>query len=137
MLALREQREAAGAVLPTAYVFPSKSGRPVEPRNLTRAFKKLAAKAALPAVTAETRLYDLRHACASLLLASGEHPRVVADLLGHSTTRLTMDTYSHVLPTLARSAADRLDTILSSGGCSKCCSTRSASPPPRAAPGRF
>jgi integrase len=58
----------------------------------------------------ETRLYDLRHACASLLLA----PRVVADLLGHSTTRLTMDTYSHVLPTLARSAANRLDAILSS-----------------------
>jgi integrase len=60
----------------------------------------------------ETRLYDLRHACASLLLAAGEQPRVVADLLGHSTTKLTTDTYSHVLPTLARSAADRLDALL-------------------------
>ncbi len=40
---------------------------------------------------------------------------MVADLLGHSTTKLTTDTYSHVLPTLARSAADRLDAILSSG----------------------
>lgn len=110
--ALREQWSRAGAVLPSAYVFPaSKVGGPIEPRNLTRAFKGVAARAGLPA---ETRLYDLRHACASLLLAAGEHPRVVADLLGHSTTKLTTDTYSHVLPTLARSAADRLDAILSS-----------------------
>lgn len=54
----------------------------------------------------------LRHACPSLLLAAGEHPRVVADLLGHGTTKLTMDTSSHVLPTLARGAADRLDALL-------------------------
>jgi integrase len=112
VVALNEQRTRAGAVLPTAYVLPSTSGGPIEPRNLTRAFKKVAARAGLPR---ETRLYDLRHACASLLLAAGEHPRVVADLLGHSTTRLTMDSYSHVLPTLARSAADRLDAILTSG----------------------
>lgn len=112
VVALREQWSGAGRVLPTAYVFPSKSGRPIEPRNLTRAFKRVAARAELPP---ETRLYDLRHACASLLLAAGEHPRVVADLLGHSTTKLTTDTYSHVLPSLARSAADRLDAILSSG----------------------
>ena len=58
-----------------------------------------------------TRLYDLRHLCASLLLAAGEHPRVVAELLGHSTTNLTMDN-SHVLPALARSAADRIDALL-------------------------
>ena len=108
--ALIAQRERLGAVLPTAYVFPaSKVGGPIEPRNLTRAFKSVAARAGLPP---ETRLYDLRHACASLLLAAGEHPRVVADLLGHSTTKLTTDTYSHVLPTLARSAADRLDALL-------------------------
>lgn len=72
----------------------------------------VAGRAGLPP---KTRLYDLGHAFASLLLAAGEHPRVAADLLDHSTTRLTMDTNSHVLPTLARSAADRLDGILSSG----------------------
>lgn len=100
-------------MLPGAYVFPaSKVGGPIEPRNLTRTFKGVAAWAGLPP---ETRLYDLRHACASPLLAAGEHPRVVADQLGHSTTKLTRDTYSHVLPTLARSAADRLDAVLSSG----------------------
>lgn len=111
--ALRAQRDRLGAVLPTAYVFPaSRVGGPIEPRNLTRGFKRVAARAGLPPAT---RLYDLRHACASLLLAAGEHPRVVADLLGHSTTKLTTDTYSHVLPTLARSAADRLDALLADG----------------------
>lgn len=73
-------------MLPGAYVFPaSKIGGPIEPRNLTRTFKGVAAWAGLPP---ETRLYDLRHACASPLLAAGEHPRVVADQLGHSTTKL-------------------------------------------------
>jgi integrase len=41
-------------------------------------------------------------------------PKVVADLLGHSTTRLTLDTYTHVLPELTRQAADHLDAILTS-----------------------
>ncbi|MBO0708666.1 MAG: tyrosine-type recombinase/integrase, partial [Candidatus Dormibacteraeota bacterium] len=108
--AVKAHSDRAGAVLPTAYVFPASGvGGPIEPRNLTRAFKAIARRAGLPPTT---RLYDLRHACASLLLAAGEHPRVVADLLGHSTTTLTTDTYSHVLPTLARSAADRLDALL-------------------------
>lgn len=98
-----------GPVLPTAYVFRTRSGGPIEPRNFTRAFKVAAERAGLPKTT---RLYDLRHSCASLLLAAGEHPRVVAELLGHSTTKLTMDTYSHVLPALARSAADRIDALL-------------------------
>jgi integrase len=81
----------------------------VEPGNLTRAFKGVAARAGWPP---ETRLDDLRHAFASLLPAAGEHPRVVVDLLGHSSTKLTADTYRHVLPTLARSAADRVDALL-------------------------
>lgn len=67
-------------------------------RNFTRAFKLFAGRAGLPKTT---RLYDLRHSCASLLLAAGERPRVVAELLGHSTKKLTMDTYSHVLPASA------------------------------------
>lgn len=99
-------------MLPGAYVFPaSKVGGPIEPRNLTRTFKGVAAWAGLPP---ETRLHDLRHACASPLLAAGEHPRVVADQLDHSTTKLTRDLLA-LLPTLARSAADRLDAVLSSG----------------------
>lgn len=108
--ALTAQREL-GPVLPMAYVFRTRSGGPIEPRNFTRAFKLFAGRAGLPKTT---RLYDLRHSCASLLLAAGEHPRVVSELLGHSTTKLTMDAYSHVLPALARTAADRIDLLLAS-----------------------
>jgi integrase len=104
------QREAGLSSLPSAWVFPSRAGTLTEPRNVVRAFKRLLVEAGLPTTT---RLYDLRHGFASLLLAAGEHPKVVADLLGHSTTRLTLDTYTHVLPELTRQAADHLDAILS------------------------
>lgn len=58
------------------------------------------------------RLHDLRHTCASLLLAQNVHPRVVMEILGHSGIAITMDTYSHVLPELQREAADRMDQAL-------------------------
>ena len=101
------QREAGLSALPSAWVFPSKAGTLTEPRNVVRAFKRRLDAAGLPS---STRLYDLRHGLASLLLAAGEHPKVVADLLGHSTTRLTLDTYSHVLPELTRRWWARLDS---------------------------
>lgn len=50
----------------------------------------------------------------SLLLAQGVHPRVVMEMLGHSTIALTVNTYSHVIPALERDAADRLNALLSS-----------------------
>ncbi len=58
------------------------------------------------------RFHDLRHACATLMLAQGEHPRVVMETLGHSQIAMTMNTYSHVIPALQREAADRLDALL-------------------------
>jgi integrase len=58
------------------------------------------------------RFHDLRHSCASLLLAQGVHPRVVMETLGHSQIALTMNTYSHVLPPLQREAAVRMDEVL-------------------------
>ena len=58
------------------------------------------------------RFHDLRHACASLLLVQGVHPRVVMETLGHSQISLTMNTYSHVLPALQREAADRMEAVL-------------------------
>jgi integrase len=62
------------------------------------------------------RIHDLRHTCASLLLAQGVHPRVVMETLGHSQISLTLDTYSHVMPTLERDAADRMDAVLTGSG---------------------
>jgi hypothetical protein len=59
------------------------------------------------------RFYDLRHTCATLLLVQGVHPRVVMEILGHSQISLTMNTYSHVVPTLQEEAASRMDEVVS------------------------
>jgi integrase len=61
------------------------------------------------------RFHDLRHTCASLLLAQGVPPRVVMDVLGHSQLSITMDLYSHVMPSALRDAAVAMDRALSEG----------------------
>ncbi len=57
------------------------------------------------------RFHDLRHSAATILLTMGVHPKVVQELLGHSQISMTMDTYSHVLPSMLRDAMDGLDTM--------------------------
>lgn len=89
-------------------VFTTGIGTPLEPRALNEDFEGLVAKAALRRV----RLHDLRHACASFLLAQGIHPRVVMELLGHSQISLTMDTYSHVMPDAMRQAVVSIEALL-------------------------
>ena len=94
-------------------VFPNGVGRPIGKWNLLRrSFVPLLERAGLPRI----RFHDLRHTAATLLLSLGEHPKVVQERLGHSTIAMTMDIYSHVMPTLQRQAADRLDTLLAVPG---------------------
>jgi integrase len=65
-----------------------------------------------------SRVYDdLRHTCASLLLAQGVEARVIMETLGHSQIATTMNTYAHVLPVLQRQAADRMDRLLTRDSC--------------------
>jgi integrase len=92
----------------TGLVFTTWFGTALEPRNVVRSFKRILHKAGLP----DIRFYDLRHTCASLLLAQGVHPRVVMEILGHSQIGLTMNTYSHVIPQLQQEAASKLDALL-------------------------
>ena len=94
---------------PDTLVFTSQSGTPIEPRNVNRAFVALLKKAKLRRV----KLHDLRHTCASLLLAEGVAPRVVMELLGHSAIAVTMNTYSHVIPALQDESAQRMDALFS------------------------
>jgi integrase len=75
---------------------------------VTHRFQQLLATAGLP----RRRFHDLRHGCATLLLAQGVSPRVVMDVLGHSAITLTLNTYSHVVPALQTEAARRMDTAL-------------------------
>jgi len=94
------------------FIFVGPLGRPVETRSLVRHhFDRIVAAAGLP----HLRLYDLRHTHATLLLAAGEHPKVVSERLGHSTVMLTLDTYSHVLPDMQTRAAEKLDAMLAGG----------------------
>jgi integrase len=75
---------------------------------VTRAFKTVLADADFPII----RVHDLRHYCATLLLARGVSPRVVMETLGDSRVSLTLNTYSHVLPALQEDAAAKMDAIL-------------------------
>jgi integrase len=85
------------------------TGTPLDRHNLCqRSFKPLLKKAGLPGI----RFHDLRHTCATLLLTRGVHPKIVQDLLGHSTIAITLDTYSHVLPGMGDAAAGAMDEAL-------------------------
>jgi integrase len=91
-------------------VFATVDGTPVNARNLTlRHFKPCLRRAGL---SDTLRLYDLRHTCATLLLAANEHPKIVSERLGHASITLTLDTYSHVLPSMQQAASDKLERLL-------------------------
>ncbi len=107
---LEEQMKKAGLWEDHGLVFPSTVGTPVSHRNLVRSFKALLKRAGLPA---ETRLYDLRHTCATLLLNSNVHPKYVQELLGHASISQTLDTYSHVLPGMNDGLAEAMEDALS------------------------
>lgn len=106
---LEARLAAGGRWQDQGFLFASGIGTPLDPRNVTREFKALLVSAELPNI----RLHDLRHSCATLLLAQGVNPRVVMETLGHSQVSLTLNTYSHVLPALQREAAAKMDAILS------------------------
>jgi integrase len=90
-------------------IFTTDTGAPINPSNLRqRNFAPLLKRAGLP----HMRFHDLRHTCATLLLSRGVHPKFVQELLGHATIAITLDTYSHVIPSMgdatARAMADAL-----------------------------
>jgi integrase len=89
-------------------VFTTHIGTPLDETNAAKHFGRLQEAAGVP----RHRLYDTRHTAATLLLLQGVAPRVVMEVLGHSTYQLTMDTYSHVMPTLLQGAADAMDDVL-------------------------
>ena len=90
-------------------VLPNEVGKPEGRENLVRRqYLPALAKAGLSRI----RFHDLRHTSATLLLSQGAHPKVVQERLGHSTISVTLDVYSHVLPTLQQQAADSLDRLL-------------------------
>ncbi len=93
-------------------IFPGEKGQPLRAYSMTGgSFARLLKRAGLPG---KTRFHDLRHTCATLLLCEGVHPKLVQELLGHATISITLDTYSHVLPTLGDRAARAMEDALPS-----------------------
>jgi integrase len=90
-------------------VFTTDTGAPINPSNLRqRSFAPLLKRAGLP----HMRFHDLRHTCATLLLSRGVHPKFVQELLGHATIAITLDTYSHVIPSMGDATAKAMEDAL-------------------------
>jgi len=90
-------------------VFATDTGGPINPSNLRqRSFMPLLKRAGLP----HMRFHDLRHTCATLLLSRGVHPKFVQELLGHATIAITLDTYSHVMPSMGDATATAMEEAL-------------------------
>ena len=104
-----EERLAAGERWQDfGLVFTTTLGTALDPRNVLRHFARVLKAAGIP----HARFHDLRHSCATLLLAQGVSARVVQDILGHSAIRVTMDTYAHVMPAMREDAARAMDAVL-------------------------
>jgi len=91
-------------------VFAGARGAPLDSRSLVRRhLKPILLRANLPEAI---RFYDLRHTCASLLLAAGENAKVVSERLGHAGVTITLDTYGHVMPGMQEQATARLEELI-------------------------
>jgi integrase len=104
-----EERLAAGPFWQeSGLVFTDAFGAPLPPYVLRHAFTRLLGRAQMRPV----RFHDLRHTAATLMLGRGIHPKIVSEMLGHSTVGITLDLYSHVTPSMQREAARALDALL-------------------------
>lgn len=102
----REARKKAGdRWIDRDLVFCTSIGTPLNPdRDVRLPFKRLLSEAKLP----DIHFHDLRHSAATLLLGMGIHPKIVQEILGHSSIAVTMNVYSHVLPTMQQDAMGML-----------------------------
>jgi len=89
------------------FVFAHPDGTPLDPSSITHVFVKMVRKAGL-----KLRLHDLRHSYASIMLAAGINVKAISESLGHANIGITLDIYSHLLPGVGKSAAERFDKFL-------------------------
>jgi integrase len=122
-----EERLAAGAAKwqDTGYVFTTTNGAPLHAKNVTEeSFHQICDRAGIPYSTRERqrgpaaerglRLYDLRHSCASLLIAQGIPLRTIQEILRHTNIRTTADRYTHLVPQVVSDALASMDRALGS-----------------------
>jgi len=89
------------------------TGRPLDPRMLTRVFRRYAERAGLPQ---SIRLHDLRHTAITNAIGQGEDILLVAAFAGHAKTSTTVDVYGHLMPDRVREAARRMHSVSGASG---------------------
>jgi integrase len=103
-----EERLALGtASQDQGLVFCGEDGSPLPPGAVSQRFAVRVRRAGLPNI----RLHDLRHTYATLALSAGIHPKVVQERLGHSTVTMTLDLYSHAVPSMEEEAAQKVAAL--------------------------
>lgn len=93
---------------PSRYLFCDEAGEGLRPDNVSKSWERVAARAG----HGQVRFHDLRHTFASIMLAAGVNPKIVADALGHASVSFTLDTYSHVIPGLQAEAVAKFESYL-------------------------
>ncbi|MPM28317.1 Tyrosine recombinase XerC [bioreactor metagenome] len=93
------------------YVLQTYKGEPCNPNLITKKFTSYARRIMKELNLPVLRFHDLRHTHATQLLLAGVHPKIVADRLGHSSTTMTLEIYSHVIPSMQVSAAEKLNRL--------------------------
>jgi len=88
-------------------VFPGYVGGYLLHQTMMPLFRRLLSEAGLPLM----RFHDLRHSAATILLSKGVHPKIVQEMLGHSSITMTMDTYSHLFPSMQQDASSGMDDV--------------------------
>lgn len=107
--ACAERRLAMGSTYTvTDYVIVHPDGKPIYPEYLSQMLTKLQDRACLP----HCRFHDLRHLCASIMLLQGVNVKVAQERLGHKDISTTMNIYSHVLPSSAKEAAEKIGEMV-------------------------
>jgi len=104
----KEKAEAGQDWTDSGFEFTNPDGTPLHPAAVTDAFEQLAYLAGLPPI----RLHDLRHGAATLLLAAGHDMKVIQETLGLSSITIAADTYTSVLPQLARKSAEDVAALI-------------------------
>ncbi|EJQ91283.1 site-specific integrase [Bacillus toyonensis] len=107
-LFIRGEREKHRSYKNLDLVVCTEFGTPTHKSNIRRVFKSIIKKADIPKI----RFHDMRHTHATLLLLQGVNPKIVSERLGHADVRITLDTYSHLLPSMQKDTAIKFGEML-------------------------
>lgn len=104
---LAERKLAFGLSLSPDDLLFSELTDPIHPTSFSRRFRKLREQAGVTPI----RFHDVRHTFATLALQAGIPVKVVSEILGHANIAITLDTYSHVIPSMMEDAVDKVAAL--------------------------